>query len=54
MIGILKFYFTNGKVVEMFINESSPMAEDVINEWITEYEGHDTFDYFEYISSDER
>ena len=54
MIGILKFYFTDGKTVEMFINESSPMAEQVMNDWITEHEVHDNFDYFEYISNNER
>jgi len=54
MIGILKFHFTDNSTVEMFINESSPMAEQVMNDWITEYERHDTFDYFEYISSEER
>lgn len=51
MIGILKFYFTDGSTVEMFINESSPVAEDVMNQWIDEYEQRPNFDYYDYTGT---
>ena len=54
MIGILKFYFTDGRTVEMFINESSPSAEDVMREWVEEYESKEGFDFWECQSFDER
>lgn len=47
MISTLSLHLTTGEVVEVMINESSPMAEQVCNDWIDEYEKAGTLDYYD-------